>query len=83
MKIVIKNKQIVIRHMFDYQIAVRKSDRHVKVPKPYKYWGCGVVARWLNWLERPVHTREVESSSLFLRSPKTPKIRDSYFEISK
>lgn len=22
------------------------------------------VAGWLNWLERPVHTREVESSSL-------------------
>ena len=22
------------------------------------------MARWLNWLERPVHTREVESSSL-------------------
>ena len=24
------------------------------------------MARWLNWLERPVHTREVESSSLSL-----------------
>ena len=24
------------------------------------------LARWLNWLERPVHTREVESSSLSL-----------------
>ena len=24
------------------------------------------MARWLNWLERPVHTREVKSSSLFL-----------------
>lgn len=24
------------------------------------------MARWLNWLERPVHTREVASSSLAL-----------------
>ena len=29
------------------------------------------MARWLNWLERPVHTREVESSSLSLATKKT------------
>ncbi len=28
------------------------------------------MARWLNWLERPVHTREVESSSLSLATAK-------------
>ncbi len=28
------------------------------------------MARWLNWLERPVHTREVESSSLSLATVK-------------
>ena len=30
------------------------------------------MARWLNWLERPVHTREVESSSLSLAIKKDP-----------
>ena len=40
------------------------------------------MARWLNWLERPVHTREVESSSLFLatmrkcRNWQTSKTKD-------
>ena len=29
------------------------------------------MARWLNWLERPVHTREVESSSLSLATEET------------
>ena len=29
------------------------------------------MARWLNWLERPVHTREVESSSLSLATKRT------------
>ena len=33
------------------------------------------MARWLNWLERPVHTREVKSSSLFLAMYNTPDDR--------
>ncbi len=31
------------------------------------------MARWLNWLERPVHTREVESSSLSLAIYNNPR----------
>ena len=38
------------------------------------------MARWLNWLERPVHTREVESSSLSLAIIyKTYPISDASF----
>ena len=34
------------------------------------------MARWLNWLERPVHTREVVSSSLTLATiEKALKVR--------
>ena len=36
------------------------------------------MARWLNWLERPVHTREVESSSLSLAT----KIKENRFLFS-
>ena len=34
--------------------------------EPYRSHTLKNMARWLNWLERPVHTREVESSSLSL-----------------
>ncbi len=36
------------------------------------------MARWLNWLERPVHTREVESSSLSLATTKTSEISEVF-----
>ena len=36
------------------------------------------MARWLNWLERPVHTREVMSSSLIL-AIETPEIYSGVF----
>ena len=39
------------------------------------------MARWLNWLERPVHTREVASSSLALAT-KIRRIRkDAFFYV--
>ena len=46
---------------------------------------AGVTARWLNWLERPVHTREVESSSLSLATLKESGLSGSflYFYIFK
>ena len=37
------------------------------------------MARWLNWLERPVHTREVESSSLSLATEEILILRISFF----
>ena len=37
------------------------------------------LARWLNWLERPVHTREVESSSLSLATEKQSSHRRALF----
>ncbi len=37
------------------------------------------MARWLNWLERPVHTREVESSSLSLATLKGYQMLVSFF----
>ena len=39
------------------------------------------MARWLNWLERPVHTREVESSSLSLATLKGYQMLVSFFEL--
>ena len=39
--------------------------------EPYRPHQFHNMARWLNWLERPVHTREVESSSLSLATKKT------------
>ena len=41
------------------------------------------MARWLNWLERPVHTREVESSSLSLATKSFEMIIAGSFDFIK
>ena len=40
------------------------------------------LARWLNWLERPVHTREVESSSLSLATESKNIEKSVFFFVS-
>lgn len=52
-----------LRSCLENELIFLKKDIDAKF-KYMIYYLAVHVAGWLNWLERPVHTREVESSSL-------------------